>query len=91
MGPIVSFQELIGKSTDADWLREMIGFAARQPMDLEVEGRCGAGFGERSEDRVDQRSGYRDRRWRTRAGAVDRRSPSSGKAPACRPFSNHGA
>lgn len=39
-------------------------------MDLEVEGPCGAGFGERSDDRTNHRNGYRDRRWETRAGAV---------------------
>ena len=36
---------------DGDWLREMISYAAQRLMDLEVEGLCGAGFGERSEDR----------------------------------------
>jgi transposase-like protein len=72
---MIGFQELIEKSTDGDWLREMIGFAARRLMDLEVEGLCGAGFGERSEDRINQRNGYRDRRWETRAGTVDLKIP----------------
>jgi len=36
------------KSSDTDLLREMIGFAAQRLMELEVEGRTGAGHGERS-------------------------------------------
>lgn len=59
--PMIDFQELIEKSTDGDWLREMISFAAQRLMDIEVEGLCGASFGERSEERVNHRNGYRDR------------------------------
>ena len=73
--PMIDFQDLIEKSTDGDWLREMISFAAQRLMDLEVEGLCGAGFGERSDDRTNHRNGYRDRRWETRAGAVDLKIP----------------
>ncbi|MDH3662915.1 MAG: IS256 family transposase [Alphaproteobacteria bacterium] len=73
--PMIDFQELIEKSTDGDWLREMIGYAAERLMAIEVEGLCGAGFGERSEERVNHRNGYRDRRWETRAGAVDLKIP----------------
>ena len=73
--PMIDFQELIEKSSDGDWLREMISYAAQRLMDLEVEGLCGAGFGERSEDRINHRNGYRDRRWETRAGCVDLKIP----------------
>ena len=73
--PMIEFQDLIEKSTDGDWLREMIGFAAQRLMDLEIEGLCGAGFGERSDDQTNHRNGYRDRRWETRAGAVDLKIP----------------
>jgi transposase-like protein len=73
--PMIDFQELNEKSTEGDWLRAMIGFAAQRLMDLEVEGLCGAGFGERSDDRTNHRNGYRDRRWETRAGAVDLKIP----------------
>jgi transposase-like protein len=69
------FQDLIEKSSDADFLREMIGFAADRLMALEVDGLCGAGHGERSTDRLNQRNGYRDRLWETRAGAVDLKIP----------------
>ena len=73
--PMIDLSDLIEKSTDGDWLREMIGFASQRLMDLEVEGLCGAGFGERSDDRTNHRNGYRDRRWETRAGTVDLKIP----------------
>ena len=69
------FQSVIEKSSDADFLREMIGFAADRLMALEVDSLCGAGHGERSVERVNQRNGYRDRLWETRAGAVDVKIP----------------
>ncbi len=68
-------QELIEKSSDTDFLREMIGFADERLMALEVDNLCGAGHGERSTDRQNQRNGYRDRLWETRASAVDLKIP----------------
>ena len=67
----MSLQTLLEKTSDADLLREMIGFAADRLMVLEVEGLCGAGHGARSPERSNHRNGYRDRLWETRAGAVD--------------------
>jgi transposase-like protein len=71
----MSVQALLGKSADADFLREMIGFAAQRLMDLEVGSLTGAGYGEKSSDRRAQRNGYRDRDWETRAGTVELRIP----------------
>ena len=71
----MTLQTLFEKTSDADLLREMIGFAADRLMALEVEGLCGAGHGARSAERVNHRNGYRDRLWETRAGAVDLRIP----------------
>jgi len=42
---------------------------------LESEALCGAGHGERSAERRNQRNGYRDRDWETRAGTVELRIP----------------
>jgi transposase-like protein len=72
---MMNLQALLGNSSDTDLLREMIGFAAQRLMDLEVEGLTGAGHGSRSPDRVNQRNGYRDRDWETRAGTVELRIP----------------
>jgi hypothetical protein len=68
-------QALLGKSADADFLREMIGFAAQRLMELEVGALTGAGYGEKSGDRLAQRNGYRGRDWETRAGTVELRIP----------------
>ena len=67
--------ELLEKSADTDFLREMLGFVADRLMALEAEDRCGAAPGERSPERTNHRNGYRDRRWETRAGTVELRIP----------------
>ena len=72
---MMSLRTLLEKSSDADLLREMIGFTAQRLMALEVEGLTGATYGERSSERMAQRNGYRDRVWETRAGTVELRIP----------------
>ncbi|MBW7886653.1 MAG: IS256 family transposase [Caldilineaceae bacterium] len=72
---MMQLQGLLEKSADADVLREMISFASQRLMELEVQARTGAGYGEKSSARLAQRNGYRDRDWQTRAGAVALRIP----------------
>jgi len=71
----IALRALLEKGSDATFLREMIGFAAERLMALETESVCGAGHGERSAERRNQRNGYRDRDWETRAGTVELRIP----------------
>jgi len=72
---MMTLRTLLEKSSDADLLREMIGFTAQRLMELEVEDKTGAGYGEKSAERLAQRNGYRDRLWETRAGTVELRIP----------------
>jgi len=71
----IALRALMEKGSDATFLREMIGFAAQRLMELETDTLCGAAHGERSPERVNQRNGYRDRDWETRAGTVELRIP----------------
>ena len=72
---MMTLRTLLEKSADADFLREMIGFTAQRLMAVEVENLTGAAHGERSPDRINQRNGYRDRLWETRAGTVELHIP----------------
>ena len=53
-----------------DLIREMVQAFAEVLMSAEASALCGAGYGERSEDRVNSRNGYRSRAFDTRAGSV---------------------
>ena len=89
-GSMMSLQSLLEKSSDANLLREMIGFAAERLMALEVEGLTGAAHGVRSPDRLTHRNGYRDRMWETRAGTIELKIRSCATALSFRAFSSRG-
>ena len=71
----MALKALLEKASDSELLAEMIGFVANRLMALDIDGLCGAGSHQRSDDRSNYRNGYRDRAWQTRAGAVDLRIP----------------
>ena len=55
---------------EPDLLREMVRTFAESLMGAEADALCGAGFRERSEDRINRRNGYRERPFDTRAGTI---------------------
>ena len=71
----IALAELVEKGAEDDIVRELLGHVAERLMDFEIEQRCGASYGERSDDRSNSRNGYRERRWETRAGTLDLRIP----------------
>ncbi len=60
---------------DADLLRGLVEQTVNALMSEQADALCGAGWGERSPERPNQRNGYRERRWDTRAGTIDLKLP----------------
>ena len=54
-----------------DLLRVMVKQFAEALMSAEADTVCGAGYRERSNERVNSRNGYRLRDWDTRVGSVE--------------------
>jgi transposase-like protein len=54
-----------------DLLRVMVQDLAEALMGAEADALCGAGYGERSAERVNRRNGYRERDWDTRVGSIE--------------------
>jgi transposase-like protein len=66
---------LDGDDGDTDLARAMLQAFAEALMSAEASMLCQAGYGERTEERVNSRNGYRDRRWDTRVGTIDLNVP----------------
>src|SRR4051795_12101307 len=58
-----------------DVIRESVRVVAQELMEAEVSELIGAQHGERTEDRVTHRNGYRPRPWDTRAGEIELQIP----------------
>ena len=58
-----------------DVLRGLLATTLAEFMDAEANALCGARYGERSGDRVNQRNGYRSRPFESRLGSLDLRVP----------------
>ena len=56
---------------DTDLPRAMLQAFAEAVMSAQASMCCGAGHGERSDDRVNSKNGYRHRPWDTRLGTID--------------------
>jgi putative transposase len=86
---MMALRALCEKTSDADLLNEMIGFAANRLMALETEALCHAGRHERSAERTNYRNGHRPRTWETRAGAVELKIPKLRKGSYFPVFLEH--
>ncbi len=62
-------EQIEGASPDV--LQAMVKTFAQALMSAEADAICGAGYGQRSDERVNSRNGYRHREWDTRAGTID--------------------
>src|SRR6059036_3371873 len=59
------------EQTSPDLLRVMVKDFAEALMSADADAVCGAGYGERSPERVNRRNGYRERDWDTRVGSIE--------------------
>jgi putative transposase len=59
------------EETSPDLLRVMVKDFAEALMSADADAVCGAGWGERSAERVNRRNGYREREWDTRVGSIE--------------------
>jgi len=59
------------EDADTDLLREMVKAVTEVFMSAEASAVCGAPYRQPSDDRVNRRNGYRERRWDTRVGTID--------------------
>ncbi len=74
MEPIAIIRKQL-EVAEPDLLRELLHDVVDRIMAADVDGLTGAAHGERTPERVNQRNGYRDRRWDTRLGTIDLRIP----------------
>src|SRR5277367_4825817 len=58
-------------TTHPDVLRELLATFIHTLLGAEADALCGAGYGERSSERTNQRNGYRNRQFDTRTGSLD--------------------
>src|SRR2546425_2831006 len=59
------------EETSPDLLRAMVKEFAEALMSADADAVCGAGYGERTPERVNRRNGYRERDWDTRVGSIE--------------------
>ena len=71
MGASELVRKYLESDAGSDLLAEMVKVAAQLLMGAEVDAICNAGYGERSDERLNSRNGYRQRRWDTRAGTIE--------------------
>ena len=65
------------EETSPDLLRVMVKDFAEALMSADADAVCGAGYGERTPERVNRRNGYRERDWDRRVGSTRARRPEA--------------
>jgi transposase-like protein len=70
VGNLLSLSKMI-EETEGDALKKLLLQMLVQVMDSEANAACGASYGARAEERVNQRNGYRERALETRLGTLD--------------------
>jgi putative transposase len=73
-GSSVELAQLVRENLEQaspDLLRAMVKTFAEALMGAEADAICGARYGQVSEERVNRRNGYRERRWDTRVGSIE--------------------
>lgn len=75
MDVLETIRKRLGDDEQFDLLKDLVQVFVHELMSAEVDALCGAGRGERSDERVNRRNGYRGRRWDTRAGTIDVQIP----------------
>jgi len=70
MDAVESFRKQLD-GAGIDVLRELVKVFCERLMAEETDVVCGAAYGERSDDRVNRRNGYRERAFDTRVGTID--------------------
>ena len=68
--PALPWVEQIDRA-EPDLIRTLLKTFVEALMGAEADAICGAGYGERSDERVNVRNGYRARAWDTRTGTMD--------------------
>ena len=68
--PALAWIEQIDRA-EPDLLRALLKTFVEALMGAEADAICGAGYGVRSDERVNVRNGYRPREWDTRAGTME--------------------
>ena len=79
-------QDLLDKGSDADLLKQIMQSTLNAMMDIDVENRTGAAYGERSDARANSRNGYRQRPYDTTVGTLDLAIPKLRKGTYFPPF-----
>jgi putative transposase len=71
----IALADLAEQGAHGDIVHALLAHICERVMEFEIHQRCGAEYGERDPERTNSRNGYRERRWETRAGAIDLRIP----------------